>query len=90
LASRYSGRRTLRSQRPRPRTDTGCTTLPATAVRKLFKPEPVADGIRRIVAKLSPGSPAQIVPEDGRPVALIGPDPEPAAELDRHYRVQSS
>ncbi|MEQ4720698.1 AMP-binding protein [Nonomuraea sp. B19D2] len=67
--------------------------LPTTAVGKLFKPELVADAVRRVIAELSPGSPANVVLEDGRPVALIGPDPDLAAALDRYpirYRVVTS
>ncbi|MFI6742856.1 AMP-binding protein [Nonomuraea sp. NPDC050451] len=58
--------------------------LPTTTVGKLFKPELVADSVRRVIAELSPGGPADVVLEDGRPIALIGPDPELAAALDRH------
>ncbi|TMR93945.1 acyl-CoA synthetase [Nonomuraea basaltis] len=58
--------------------------LPITSVGKLFKPELVADAVRRILAELAPGAPAQVVLEDGRPTALIGPDPDLAAALDRY------
>ncbi|GAA4088924.1 AMP-binding protein [Nonomuraea soli] len=53
-------------------------TLPTTAVGKPYKPELVADSVRR----LFPG--VEVLLEDGRPVALIGDDPGLAATLDRH------
>jgi fatty-acyl-CoA synthase len=67
-------------------------TLPTTSVGKLFKPELVADTVRRIIAGLSPGAAAEVVLEDGQPVALIGPDTELAAALGGYpirYRVES-
>ncbi|MFG1687958.1 acyl-CoA synthetase [Nonomuraea sp. NPDC049269] len=68
-------------------------SLPTTTVGKLFKPELVADAVRRLLAELAPGHPADVVLEDGRPVALIDPDPDLAAALDRHniaYRTRAS
>ncbi|GAA4629486.1 acyl-CoA synthetase [Actinoallomurus vinaceus] len=63
--------------------------LPTTTVGKLFKPELVADSIRRLLTELVPGHAFDVVLEDGRAVVLIGPDPNLAAALDRypiHYR----
>ncbi|GAA2212501.1 acyl-CoA synthetase [Nonomuraea monospora] len=67
--------------------------LPTTAVGKLFKPELLADAVRRILTELAPGAPAEVVLEDGRPIVLIGPAPQLAAVLDRHsirYRTVTS
>ncbi|MEO3797535.1 acyl-CoA synthetase [Nonomuraea sp. B10E15] len=68
-------------------------SLPTTSVGKLFKPELVADSIRRLLAGIAPGAQAEVVLEDGRPTVLIGADPELAATLDRHniaHRMVSS
>ncbi|MGW4796446.1 hypothetical protein ACWEPC_28895, partial [Nonomuraea sp. NPDC004297] len=48
------------------------------------KADLVADSVRRLPAELAPGAPVDVVLEDGRPVALIGAAPEPAAVLDRY------
>jgi fatty-acyl-CoA synthase len=67
--------------------------LPTTPIGKLFKPGLVADAVRRLIAELGPAVPAEVVLEDGQPVALIGADPELAAMLGRYpirYRVVSA
>jgi fatty-acyl-CoA synthase len=68
-------------------------TLPVTAVGKIFKPALVADTIQRLIGELNPSTPAKVVVEDGRPVALLPDDPELAAALDRYavtYRIVAS
>ncbi|TMR99753.1 acyl-CoA synthetase [Nonomuraea basaltis] len=59
-------------------------SLPTTTVGKLYKPELVADAVRRILAGLDPQATAEVVLEDGRPVVLIGADAQLAAALDRY------
>ncbi|WP_336214913.1 acyl-CoA synthetase [Nonomuraea sp. LPB2021202275-12-8] len=68
-------------------------SLPTTTVGKLYKPELIADSVRRVIADLDSRGTAEVVLEDGRPVVLIGPDAELAAALDRypiHYRLVTS
>ncbi|MFI6317389.1 acyl-CoA synthetase [Nonomuraea sp. NPDC050556] len=58
--------------------------LPTTAVGKLFKPELLADTVRRVLTELAPDAAADVVLEDGRPIVLIGRAPDLAAALDRY------